>query len=315
MIVIDFEWNCGYDKTPLEEILQIGAVRLERLGGPIKDTFCAFVHPSVHRKMNRSAKALPELQASYDSKLKFSDALKEFLDWCGDDLVFADWGGDDFEVLRQNCKYWNLDLPEPKELIDLQSAFSWRAGCDQSIALHRAVEYCLIPDSFTFHNALNDAVYTALLSAWVDPDSLSFLALPKEIRRLSKAPVFPPQPSHTAGPYVSLNTALSGKATRRQACPICGEPVWVRKWFTDDRKHFYGDLRCKTHGSVVCRLSLSLDAQGHWVGDVTIPQITPALLTSYHHAIQGTSISCVKGKSHYKSGQHWKNRRNPAKIS
>ena len=28
MIVVDLEWNRGYDKTPLDEILQIGAVRL-----------------------------------------------------------------------------------------------------------------------------------------------------------------------------------------------------------------------------------------------------------------------------------------------
>ena len=28
MIILDFEWNRGYDGKPLDEILQIGAVRL-----------------------------------------------------------------------------------------------------------------------------------------------------------------------------------------------------------------------------------------------------------------------------------------------
>ena len=41
MIVLDLEWNRGYDKKPLDEVLQIGAVRMDGLGGPITDTFNA----------------------------------------------------------------------------------------------------------------------------------------------------------------------------------------------------------------------------------------------------------------------------------
>ena len=37
MIVFDIEWNHGCDESPLDEILQIGAVRLDRLGGRILD--------------------------------------------------------------------------------------------------------------------------------------------------------------------------------------------------------------------------------------------------------------------------------------
>ena len=94
MIVLDLEWNRGYDKTPLEEILQIGAVKLDKLGGTITDTFCIFVHPCVHRKLNRTAKTLPELHAAFESPYDFPSAVKQFRLWCGDDTVFADWGGD-----------------------------------------------------------------------------------------------------------------------------------------------------------------------------------------------------------------------------
>ena len=38
MIILDLEWNRSYDKKPLDEILQIGAVRVDRLGGPVTDT-------------------------------------------------------------------------------------------------------------------------------------------------------------------------------------------------------------------------------------------------------------------------------------
>ena len=43
MIIIDLEWNRSYDKIPLEEILQIGAVKIDRMGGPILDTCTVFL--------------------------------------------------------------------------------------------------------------------------------------------------------------------------------------------------------------------------------------------------------------------------------
>ena len=38
MVILDLECNRGYDNTPLGEILQIGAVRVDYLGGPVTDT-------------------------------------------------------------------------------------------------------------------------------------------------------------------------------------------------------------------------------------------------------------------------------------
>lgn len=311
MIILDLEWNRGYDRTPLEEILQIGAVRLETLGGPIVDTFNIFIHPCVHKKLNQTAKALPELQSALDSPYDFPTALQQFSRWCSGDSVFADWGGDDFEVLRQNCAFWKLPAPPAAQLIDLQMAFSLRVGTNQGMALYRAVEYCGIPDSFTFHNALHDAVYTALVSAWITQDALALLALPKEIRRLRGAPVFPPQPEREAGPYASLQTALNSRGCRRPLCPLCGEAVWVRRWYSDHPDRYYSDFRCKTHGSFLCRLHLSPTESGQWQGRLSVPEITPALLRDFDHAIHTREIPCksVKPRKEFRRRYH---RRRPA---
>lgn len=298
MIVLDLEWNSGYDKTPLEEILQIGAVRLDRLGGTILSTFSIFVHPCVHRKLNRTAKALPELSASLHSPYDFPTALEAFTSWCGEDHVFADWGGDDFLVLRQNCDFWKVPVPRADRLIDLQAAFSLKAGTQQGIALYRAVEYCGIPTVFTFHNALNDAMYTALLTDWVGEAQLAFLALPKEIRRLAGCPVFPPQPCRDAGSHRSVRAALSSRGCRRLACPICGESAWVRRWFPGEGEVYYADFRCQNHGSFLCRLTLKGEEGGTVRGEVTVPPITPALLQSFDAAIRRGAIPCkIGGKS------------------
>ena len=63
MIIMDLEWNRSYDKIPLEEILQIGAVRLERMGGPIVDTFSVFIRPMYIK----SSTAQPRLFLNYSA--------------------------------------------------------------------------------------------------------------------------------------------------------------------------------------------------------------------------------------------------------
>ena len=314
MIIMDLEWNRSYDKIPLEEILQIGAVKIDRMGGPIQDTFSMFIHPRVHKRFNRTTKALPELQASLDSTLDFSTALASFLDWCGDDLVFADWGGDDFEVLRQNCIFWNLPVPEPAQLIDLQAAFSLRVGTNQGVALYRAVEYCGLPTPFTFHNALNDSVYTAMVTAWLDEDTMALLELPKEIRRLMDTPPFPAQPERPVGPYGSVQSALNSRSARRQACPLCCETAWVRRWYSPEANRYYADLRCKTHGSFLSHLTLLPLEDGQWQGHLSIPEMTPPLLKDFDLAIHAGAIPC-KINQHQKKHRHFTNQRNSAKKS
>lgn len=314
MIILDLEWNSGYDKTPLEEILQIGAVRLDRLGGTIQDTFSVFVHPCVHKKFNRTAKALPELCASLNAPYDFPTALELFVEWCGEDRVFADWGGDDFLVLRQNCDFWKVPIPQVDRLIDLQAAFSVKAGTNQGVALFRAVEYCGIPAPFTFHNALNDAVYTALLTDWISEEILDFLALPKEIRRLAGCPAFPPQPCRNTGVYPTERLALSSRNCRRLSCPVCEESTWVRRWFPGTDGIYYADFRCKTHGSFLCRLSLISAENNQLQGELAIPPITPALLQDFDAAIQRGAIPCKTGNKPQKH-RHWHRRRNPKSSS
>lgn len=310
MIVMDLEWNSGYGKAPLNEILQIGAVRIDAPGGRITDTFCAFVYPRVHKKLNRTAKTLPELQSCLEAELDFPAALNRFVDWCGGDTSFADWGGDDFAILRQNCAHWRLPAPKATRHTDFQAAFSLLVGTNQNVGLAQAVEYCGIPDSFTFHNALNDAMYTALISAWTGPDILALLELSKESRRLSETPPFPPQPPQPprqAGPYPSPQAALNSRGCRRQICPVCGGAVWVRRWYPAGDGRYYADFRCREHGAFPCRLDLSPAGSGQWRAGTAVPAVTPELLADFDRALLAGSVPCKGGKR--RKGRRWRPRR------
>ncbi len=183
MIVMDLEWNRSYDKKRLDEILQIGAVRVERPGGRVADTFCAFVRPCVHKRFDPGARKLPDLQESLNTDTTFVEAWDAFVRWCGDDRTFAFWGPDDFGVMRQNCAYWGTPCIEPERVYNFQRAFAHAYGAGSAMmALWRVVDYLGIPDIFDFHNALYDALYTALVGEWLRTEDLDY-APPKRVKR------------------------------------------------------------------------------------------------------------------------------------
>ena len=139
MIILDLEWNRSYDNKPLEEILQIGAVRVKTLGGPVVGQFQIYVKPSVHKRFDPGARSLPDLQESKDSLIDFPSAISAFRAWCGGDAVFATWGSD-LQTLEQNCIHWGLPALTVEKEYDLQAAFSRVVGTRQQVALWRAVE-------------------------------------------------------------------------------------------------------------------------------------------------------------------------------
>lgn len=175
MIVMDLEWNRSYDKKRLDEILQIGAVRVAERGGAILSAFNIFIKPRVHKRFDPGARKLPDLQCSIDCDVDFAAAWAAFTAWCGDEREFAFWGPDDFGVIKQNCAYWGVKPIEPERVYNFQRAFAHACGTPATMmALWRVVDYLNIPDVFDYHNALYDAMYTALVGAWLREEDLDY---------------------------------------------------------------------------------------------------------------------------------------------
>lgn len=293
MIVFDIEWNHGCDESPLDEILQIGAVRLDRLGGRILDTFNVYIHPSVHSELGVMAREVLELELFQRSKLDFAAAYRAFLDWCGEETVYATWGSSDMDVLRLNCEYWKLPGPEFEEVYDIQATFSARLGTKQRIALYRAVDYCAIPDCIDCHNALHDAVYTAVIGEWLSQETLIPCALPRRLQRLSQEK-FPLQPRRRVGPFHSVEAALNSRDNRLVSCPHCGEKAWIQCWNYSVPRKYYADFNCPRHGWFVCRLSLTPMEDGTWRGRVAVPAPGPRLLQEFRAATKANCYVCKR---------------------
>ena len=126
MIVFDLEWTRPFEQESMEEIIQIGAVKIDKLGGPITDSFTVYIRPSVYQELSPIAKRLPDVTLSTGSEIVFPDAYQAFVDWCADDTVFASWGGQDIGVLAKNAKHWELPTFTVTESYNLQAAFAAR---------------------------------------------------------------------------------------------------------------------------------------------------------------------------------------------
>lgn len=299
MIVFDIEWNHGCDDTPLDEILQIGAVRLERLGGKITGVFNVSICPSVHQELGVMAREVLDMAQFEQSQWDFPTAISAFWDWCGDERLFATWGNSDLEVLRRNCVYWKLPEPELNEVYDIQESFSAMLGTKQKIALYRAVEYCGIPDCLDCHNALNDAVYTAVIGEWLPENGLCLCAQPRRIQRLSTSK-YSLQLRRRVGPFPSLDAVLNARDSRKVFCPHCGRRISISAWYYHVVQQYYADFCCPEHGWFVCRLTVSVQEDGMWRGRLTVPTITPKLKREFYTATKSERYVCKPFSLHRK---------------
>lgn len=289
MIILDLEWNSGCDEERLEEILQIGAVKVERLGGPIVDTFCINIRPSIHRQLCLNARLLPDAKDFAKSEVLFPEAVERFLDWCGGEREFAAWGAGDFKVLRENAARWEKEYPFPETALNLQNAFSHTLKAGQQIALYKAVEYCRVPDSFTFHNALNDAVYTALVAKFITDEAVELARRqPQKIKRkdlvLCKG---------WNGPFDSWEQTLNSGHNRHPACLSCGKVCGVGQWFYVQPETCYATFQCGAHGHFLCMLEVKQEEEKWW-GKLSISPMNRERHREYLAAKRKHAFECVR---------------------
>ena len=309
MIVFDLEWTQPFGQDSMEEIIQIGAVKIDKLGNPITDSFTVYIRPSVYQELSPIAKRLPDVALSMDSEVVFPAAYQAFVDWCADDTVFASWGGQDIGVLAKNAKHWELPTFTVTESYNLQAAFCRTLDAGRQISLETAVSYCQLPAVFSFHNALYDAVYAAMVTGWIDPAALP--TPPKHKKPQKRKPYFstlgyPPQPRYKAGIFPTREKVMNGRKARFAHCPICQERFCVCRWYPLDEQVFYSTIVCPEHGRFPVRLTVTHRADGQWHGRSTVPVLTDIQRELFQQTKANEPILCRRGKPKY---PWWRNSR------
>lgn len=291
-IIIDLEWNqpMSYESAVYRqvgdrlifEMIQIGAVKLdERLNVvdsisiPIRPVHYVKIHPRI-RKMTQLG------QAELADALTFLPAMEQFAAWCGENYTLLTWGCDDVSVLKQNMDFFDCQVQLPP-LCDIQRLFSDVYKCKDRKGLKAAMEMLEIePDeSRSFHNALNDAYYTALVFAKM-PDPAAVLKYPQQPKQLIHAQHRSRR--RTKGDsYDSLAAALGSEEARQPRCPVCGKHTALEDAYVKQCADKYIALsKCPHHGPLMIRLSFRPTPDGKRLMTMTVSKAT-AMNRAYVH--------------------------------
>ncbi|HWR61696.1 MAG TPA: 3'-5' exonuclease [Clostridia bacterium] len=172
-IVFDLEfnqaWSHGEDKGAVNprcssEIIQIGALVLdEQLH--VLSTFDRLIKPELYTRLHPFVEQITGItEEKLAAAMSFEEVFGEFRRLISFDSVLCVWGTADIRELIRNIRYHKLDASLiPMEYINVQTYASRYLHCPKgtNAGLRIAAELLDIPIEGRFHDALNDARYTA----------------------------------------------------------------------------------------------------------------------------------------------------------
>ena len=255
-IVFDLEWNqCPYGKGQENEripfeIIEIGAVKLnsER---QIIDQYQVLIQPRVYKKLHHRTREIIQMDMKLLERegIPFYRAVKEFLKWCGEDVLFCSWGNSDLLELQRNMKYYGVLqlLKGPIRYLDVQKLFSIdREDGDSRRSLEYAVDALEIEKQQDFHRALADSWYTAqvlmrLRGEIVDTFySIDCYQNPKR-----------------------KEEAMTDKEITSSRCHLCRKNIRKKiRWFAAGQKNYYCLAYCPVHGWMKGKIRMKKTEQG-----------------------------------------------------
>lgn len=264
-IVLDLEWNQAADmKTKLEnqlifEIIEIGAVKLNSDKKQI-GTFHELIRPQVFHKMNQITGDLIHLEIEdLENCRPFTEVVRSFFDWCGDNYIFCTWGNLDLLELQRNMDYYNLEpiSDRPVKYYDIQKLFSIAYEDRKSRrTLEYAVDFLEIEKDIAFHRADSDAYYTAkVLAKFNNPSvfhnySYDTYRIPKS-REDEIHVIFDDYSKYISHGFSDKITAMEDKEVTSTRCFLCGAQTRRKiPWFSANGKHYYTVVYCERHGYI-----------------------------------------------------------------
>ena len=292
-IVLDLEWNqpISYQSSTFRkvgdklmfEMIQIGAVKLdanlnpgEAISIPIAPTHYVRIHPRIRRMTGLDSETLAGAPA-------FREALQQFASWCGDDYTLLTWGIDDVSVLYQNIHFFHCEDIVLPPLCDIQRLFSTVHNLKDRSGLKTAMELVNITpdDTMSFHNALNDAWYTALVFKTL-PDPSAVLNYPQEPRPLIHSRHITREKTDGEA-FASVRDALASETAIHPVCPRCGRVLALDgEYIKQSADKYIAVAKCRNHGRILIRLRFRIDDDGKKIMSRTTAPATSANVAYIH---------------------------------
>ena len=276
-IVLDMEWNQPWPGSPSAkkvlpvairgEIIQIGAVRVTE-DQQVADEFQVMIRPKYYRHLNRRVSKLTGIKEARlkEEGIPFPEAMAQFRQWCGDDVIFLTWGFDDIGILRENLRLYQLPEDWTGRWYNAQMIFN--AQTDNSTsqkALKTAMEIFGIEATRPAHDALGDAYHTALICARLN--------LHKGAEEYDQALKNHENGFHGAElpgciarkvfyDYKDKQEAIRAMTEEENLCPVCGGQMEGKRWFAQPGRRYMDLAQCPEHGGFLIRIRLSEQQDG-----------------------------------------------------
>lgn len=270
-IVFDLEWNqCPYGKDREEpelpfEIIEIGAVRMDS-SLQILDSFHELIHPQVYPVFHFMTKEIISLrEEELLNQPSFSEAAGRFLEWCGEAPVFCTWGSSDLTELQRNMEWYHLPLPFPFPLFyyDIQKIFSIIYEDRKTRrSLESAVDYLQLSKNRPFHNAFDDAYYTAEImqnlteDAILSNSSVDCFRTPDN-RKQEIYINYSTYSKFISRPFPNKTEAMKDRIVASTCCHICGKNARKKiRWFSSGSHNYFCLAWCEQHGWIKGKIRL-----------------------------------------------------------
>jgi inhibitor of KinA sporulation pathway (predicted exonuclease) len=271
-IILDLEWNqCPTGKQNEDpklpfEIIEIGAIRVDREHGISDAQFREVVKPQVYLSLHSATREIVSLcSADFEQARFFPEVISDFLDWCGDDPTFCTWGPADLTELQRNMAYYGISSPFPFPLLyfDLQKIFSIVFEDRKTRrSLEYAVDYLRIPKQIPFHSALSDAFYTAQIMKQIDDEqivcnsSVDYFRTPKS-RRQEIYIQYPTYSKFVSKPFDSKILAMKDRTLTTTTCYLCHRNIPKKiRWFAIGGSNYCCLAYCNRHGYLKGKIRL-----------------------------------------------------------
>lgn len=264
-IVFDLEWNQSpsgrdgaIDRLPFE-IIEIGAVKLDE-NFQVISQFHELIKPRVYKQIHFKISEIihMDMKQLKETGKPFEQVMEEFICWCGEDVRFCTWGPMDLTELQRNMMYYGMEIPFEFPLLfyDVQKLYSRLTGDAQKKSLDQAVEELGIEMERPFHQAMDDAYYTAMVMGKMEFDkvreylSMDYYQLP-EIRKEEVYLTFPEYRKYVSRTFDSKEEALADKKVMEITCRFCKKALRKKiRWFPTNQKTYWCLASCPEHGFV-----------------------------------------------------------------
>jgi len=171
IIIIDLEATCWQSTAPAgqeNEIIEIGLAVLDAKTGKITQNKGILIKPQRSSVSPFCTELTTITQDVLDQKgISFEEAINLLKDEYNPNLyTWASYGQYDLNMLKKQCKSFNVPYPMGVQHINVKVSFAEKFGLQKPTAMNGALQVLNIPLEGTHHRGIDDAKNIAKILHW-----------------------------------------------------------------------------------------------------------------------------------------------------